>query len=80
MGLHLNNKGLNNLKGENYMKNEQEKSQSLEEEQRREFLGKFGRLAATVPVGMLVLMGPTQSRAQTSDDGSDIGNPGPGQP
>ncbi len=53
---------------------EQKKSEAtVEEVQRREFLNKFGKLAATVPVGMLVLMGPTQSKANES--GSDTIDP-----
>jgi len=39
----------------------------LKDSERREFLDKFGRLSAAVPVGMLVLMGPSQSRASASD-------------
>jgi len=57
------------MKNENI--DEQKASQTAEEVQRREFLEKFGKLAATVPVGMLLLMGPTQSKAQGS--GSDTG-------
>ena len=38
----------------------------LKDEDRREFLDKFGKLTATLPVGMLVLMSPTQSKAQLS--------------
>ncbi len=43
----------------------------LKDSERREFLDKFGRLSAAVPVGMLVLMGPSQSRASSSEDGND---------
>ncbi len=38
----------------------------LSDELRREFMKKFGRLAATVPAGMFLLMGPGASRAQAS--------------
>lgn len=51
---------------------EQQTTQIPEEVQRREFLERFGKLAAAVPFGMLVLMGPTQSRASSSA-GSDNG-------
>jgi len=35
----------------------------LKNDERREFLDKFGKLAAAVPAGMLLLMGP-QANAQ----------------
>ena len=57
--------------------NEQQMNQASEEVQRREFLEKFGKLAAAVPVGMLVLMGPTQSRAAVSINGGDTGGGSP---
>ena len=40
----------------------------LENSERREFLDKFGKLTGAIPVGMLVLMGPTQSKANSSDN------------
>ncbi len=49
--------------------NEQKSSKRTPEEvQRREFLNKFGKLAAVVPVGMLVLMGPGASKANASEN------------
>ncbi len=54
------------MKGENYMKKDIEKT--LEQKQRREFLEKFGKLAAVAPVGMFVLMGPGASKAQASNE------------
>lgn len=38
----------------------------LENDERREFLEKFGKLSATLPIGAVLLMGPSQSRAQAS--------------
>ncbi len=56
--------------------NEQKNTETtLEEEGRREFLNKFGKLAATVPVGMLVLMGPGASKANASGENETV--PGP---
>ena len=48
-------------------KNEKNTQEVLEDTERRNFLDKFGRLSAAVPVGMLVLMGPSQSKAASSD-------------
>jgi len=63
------------MKGEEMDKNEKLDNQEkvLEDAKRRAFLDKFGKLSATVPVGMLVLMGPTQSKADGSstNDGGD---------
>ncbi len=42
--------------------------QTPEQKQRREFLEKFGKLAAVAPVGMFILMGPGASKAQASND------------
>jgi len=42
----------------------------LSDAERRKFLDKFGKLSATIPVSMFVLMGPTQSKANSSDDTS----------
>lgn len=53
------------------MKKENEKN-VLNDVERREFFKKYGRLTAAVPVAMLVLMGPTQSRAA---DSSNEGGP-----
>lgn len=41
-------------------------NQAPEDAMKREFLEKFGKLAAAAPVGMFLLMGPTQSKANTS--------------
>jgi len=43
----------------------------LKDEDRRAFLEKYGRLTAAVPAGMLLLMGPTQSRAAKSSGNDD---------
>jgi hypothetical protein len=43
----------------------------LKNEERRAFLEKYGRLTAAVPAGMLLLMGPTQSRAAQSTGNDD---------
>ncbi len=56
---------LNFVKGE---KMEKETKSTPEQKQRREFLEKFGKLAAVAPVGMLMLMGPGASKAQASND------------
>ncbi len=45
----------------------------LDNIERRVLLEKFGRLSATVPVAMLVLMGPGASKAQASDNDSGGG-------
>jgi len=44
--------------------------QLLKSDERREFLDKFGKLAAAVPAGMLLLMGP-QANAQPAISGAD---------
>lgn len=36
------------------------------DEMKREFMKKFGKLAATAPLGMFLLMGPYQSAAAAS--------------
>lgn len=53
------------------MKKENEIEQELEnvapeDAMKRQFLAKFGKLAAVAPVGMFMLMGPTQSKANSS--------------
>jgi len=55
-------------------KNEQNelKEHLVKDDERREFLDKFGKMAATLPVGMLVLMGPSQS-VHAASGGNDNG-------
>jgi len=55
---------LNFEKGEQM---EKETKKTPEQKQRREFLEKFGKLAAVAPVGMFMLMGPGASKAQASN-------------
>jgi len=57
------------------MKNEinENNEKILKDEERREFLDKFGKLTVTVPAAMLLLMGPHQSVAAASS-GADTGH------
>ncbi|WP_457595987.1 hypothetical protein [Hydrogenimonas sp.] len=43
------------------------------DEAKREFMTKFGKYAATAPLGMYLLMGPGASRAQASGSAGKIG-------
>jgi len=58
------------------MKQENNKEQLLKNDERREFLEKFGKLAATVPVGMLVLMGPEANAQNNPGSGGNDGAQG----
>ena len=40
---------------------------NLQDSERREFMEKFGKLSGAIPVGMLVLMSPSQSKASSSN-------------
>ena len=40
------------------------------DEMKREFMKKFGKLAAAAPVGMFMLMGPGASKAAASELGT----------
>jgi len=56
------------------VKNEKQE-ELLKDDERREFLEKFGKLTATVPVGMLLLMGPHASVHAASGGNDDLNFP-----
>ena len=47
----------------------------LKDEERREFLDKFGRVAAAVPAGMILLMSPQANAQVLASYGNDDSNP-----
>ena len=49
------------------MMEKKHKTEETPDEMKREFMKKFGKLAATAPVGMFMLMGPGASKAAASD-------------
>ncbi|NPA29855.1 MAG: hypothetical protein GXO33_06720 [Epsilonproteobacteria bacterium] len=48
------------------IKNLQHGDKLLNDSERRRFMEKFGKLTGAIPAGMLVLMSPGQSRANSS--------------
>ncbi len=62
------------MKGEKLNRKDLEEKNVLNDAERRAFMEKYGRLTAAVPAGMLLLMGPSQSRANSSGD-NDNGPP-----